>query len=166
MLSFYEKSVKGIMRNRAKCKLCKDILESFHEFDLVACSCDEISISGGSVRFECGAKDWKNFLRLDDTDKEFQITVKDKNEDSSNSRDDIKDNDIGSNRVDLVNISNDSTFVELDDRPAFTKQDLLSQLDMMIKNIESLPQHAMTLPINHYDFASLMILLSSILRAS
>lgn len=68
------------MRNRAKCKLCGSILESFHEFDWVECTCKEIAISGGQVRFECAAKDWSNFLRIDDAgiEKPIQIQNKDK----------------------------------------------------------------------------------------
>lgn len=155
-----------MMRNRAKCKLCKDILESFHEFDHVTCSCDEISISGGTIKFECAAKDWKNFLRIDDTDKEFEVTVKEKHEDLGNSKLGNKNITIDSTAINVDNISTDSGSVGVDDRPGITKQDLLSQLDAMIENIESLPQHAMTLPINHYDHVSLMILISSILRAS
>ena len=44
------------------------------------------------------------------------------------------------------------------------KAELLSELEMMIKNIEGLPSHALILPINHYDFCSLLILLSALLR--
>lgn len=154
------------MRNRAKCKLCKETLESFHEFDHVTCSCDEISISGGIVRLECAAKDWKNFLRIDDNDKEFEIIVKEKNEDIGNSRDDSKNNTIDTIHSPLDSVSADAGVAQLDNRQGITKQDLLSQLDSMIANIESLPPHAMTLPINHYDHVSLMILVSSIFRAS
>lgn len=45
------------------------------------------------------------------------------------------------------------------------KKDLLDMLDHMIKAIEILPENAMTLPINHYDHYSLLLLLSSILRS-
>ena len=45
-----------------------------------------------------------------------------------------------------------------------TKKELIELLDEMVANIENLPPHAMILPINHYDFCSLMILLSSIFR--
>ena len=45
------------------------------------------------------------------------------------------------------------------------KEDLLTMLDEMIKNIERLPPHALYSPISHADFCSLMMLLSSILRA-
>jgi hypothetical protein len=63
------------VRNRAKCKLCKDVLESFHTFDRVECSCGEISISGGMDHFECAFKNIQNFLRLDDQDKEISVRM-------------------------------------------------------------------------------------------
>ena len=42
---------------------------------------------------------------------------------------------------------------------------LIEELDRMIENIDNLPAHAKILPINHYDFGSLLILLSAIFRA-
>ena len=63
------------MKNRAKCKLCNDVLESFHRHDFVRCKCDEISIDGGTDLFKCGAKNWCNFIRLDDNDNEFPVKV-------------------------------------------------------------------------------------------
>lgn len=44
------------------------------------------------------------------------------------------------------------------------KKELLSMLDQMISNVENLPQGAMLSPVTHYDYVSLMILLSSILK--
>jgi hypothetical protein len=38
-------------------------------------------------------------------------------------------------------------------------------LDKMIEDIENLPEKAMLTPINHYDFCSLIILLSSIFKS-
>jgi hypothetical protein len=46
-----------------------------------------------------------------------------------------------------------------------SKKDLVQMLDEMINNIERLPTEAMTTPINHYDFVSLIMLLSSIFKA-
>ncbi len=46
-----------------------------------------------------------------------------------------------------------------------TPKELLNSLDEMIKSIEALPSHAMLTSINHYDFASALILLSAILRS-
>ncbi len=57
------------MKNRAKCKKCHSVLESFHEFDYITCKCGEIAISGGNQKLECYANDWSNFLRVDDNDK-------------------------------------------------------------------------------------------------
>jgi hypothetical protein len=49
--------------------------------------------------------------------------------------------------------------------PKPTKKELLDMLDEMIKNVEKLPVSAMMVPITHYDYCSLMILLSAILRS-
>ena len=126
------------MRNRAKCALCGDIIESFHHLDYVTCSCDHISIDGGPDNFKAAAYDWNNFLRIDDNNNEFTVTVLERNE---------------------------SKPEQSTDTHTPTKQELLDMLDEMRKNIENLPDHAMTAPITHYDFASLLLLVSSIFRA-
>ncbi len=46
-----------------------------------------------------------------------------------------------------------------------TREDFLAALDEMIKRIEEMPKQAMVVAINHYDFVSLLILLSSIFRS-
>lgn len=123
------------MINRAKCRLCNSIIESYHATDLVLCKCGEISVDEGSA-LKCFAKDWNNFIRVDDNGNEIIVKVK----------------------------NNDTKPTEIDStRP--NKKELLSMLDEMIKNTEKLPQAAMTSPITHYDFASALLLLSSILRA-
>lgn len=123
------------MINRAKCRLCNSIIESYHATDLVLCKCGEISVDGGNA-LKCYAKDWQNFIRVDDNGNEIIVKIK----------------------------NNDTKPTEIDStRP--NKKELLSMLDEMIKNIENLPQVAMTNPITHYDFASALLLLSSILRA-
>jgi len=128
------------MRNRAKCKLCKTILESFHEFDYVKCSCDEISISGGNVRNECAAKNWDNFLRIDDAGREISIKVVD-----SEDKDEA---------IETSNLFN-----------APSKKDLIEMLDKMVEDMENLPTTALLSPINHYDFYSLIMLISSIFKS-
>lgn len=56
-------------RNRAMCRLCGDVVESTHRHDLVACSCGEIFVDGGSDYFRAGARDFANFIRpVDDED--------------------------------------------------------------------------------------------------
>jgi len=44
-----EKIVK--IRNRAKCKLCGDIIESKYRHDFVTCKCGAISVDGGQDYF-------------------------------------------------------------------------------------------------------------------
>lgn len=64
------------MRNRAKCKLCADVIESFHADDYVPCKCGEISVDGGMALL-CKANNWGNFLRVDDDGKEISVKVVD-----------------------------------------------------------------------------------------
>ena len=51
------------------------------------------------------------------------------------------------------------------DAPRPSKEELLDMLSEMIKNIEKLPQNAMSTPISHYDLLSALLLVSAILRA-
>lgn len=45
------------------------------------------------------------------------------------------------------------------------REDFVNALEEMLKKIEEMPQQAMVVAINHYDFASLLILLLSIFRS-
>lgn len=65
------------MRNRAKCKLCQSIIESFHLNDFVSCKCGEIFVNGGTDDYKCGAGEWSNFLRVDDEGNEIVVKVTD-----------------------------------------------------------------------------------------
>ncbi len=62
------------MRNIAKCKLCESVIESVHASDYVYCKCGEIAVDGGDS-LRCSAKDWKNFLRVDDEGNEIVVKV-------------------------------------------------------------------------------------------
>lgn len=64
------------MRNRAKCKLCSTIIESFHETDLQFCECKSIGLDGGKYTFKVYANDFSNVIRIDDDDKEIPIKEK------------------------------------------------------------------------------------------
>lgn len=123
------------MRNRAKCKLCKDIIESFHTHDHQVCHCGHIEVSGGDA-LKCYAKDFHNFIRVDDEGNEILVTVKEK---------------------DVAQTLNQ------DAGP--TKKQLLSMLADMVESIEKLPSDALRSPITHYDYWSLLLLLSDIFRA-
>ncbi len=119
------------MNNRAKCKKCNTIIESFHPGDYVTCSCGEISVDGG-IAMRCAAVDWANFLRVDDEGNELVVKA-------------------------IEADSEDPFSKELPQTPH--KQQLLEMLKDMVRNIEKLPPHAMSNPINHYDFESLLVLL-------
>lgn len=120
------------MKNRAKCKLCHSIIESFHPTDYVICNCGEISVYGGDSMI-CSAKNWDNFLRVDDEGNEIFITVKSPQE-------------------------------EVKDRKKITRAEMKDIVNEIKRKIELLPTHAMDLPLNHYDYLSILMLFSSILE--
>ena len=80
------------------------------------------------------ALDWVNFISVHDDDSEHPVEVKEKD--------------------------------PIDEIPKHkpTRKELLDMLDNIIENVEKLPPHAMSQPITHYDFVSLVLLLSVILR--
>ena len=125
------------MRNRAKCKLCGDILESFFPDDFVRCKCDEISIDGGPTSFKCYAKNWNNFLRVDDEGKEFPVKVKEKD---SEEIDEKEFNIIKSN----------------------SPGEAIEALRSLIKAYKDLPPVAMSASITHYDMYSALLLMLAI----
>lgn len=128
------------MRNRAKCKLCQSIIESFHQFDHITCKCSEISISGGDFVFTAYAKDFANFLRVDDEGNEIIVSYTDK----------LPDKD---------------TEQKLDEPPKkVTKKELLDILDTMIKADESLPEQAQHAPLSYYDLLRYMLVIQNILK--
>lgn len=65
------------MKNKAKCKLCQSIIESMNETHYVTCSCGEISVDGGES-MRCAARNFDNFLRIDDEGNEVVVQVKEK----------------------------------------------------------------------------------------
>lgn len=132
------------MRNRAKCKKCDSIIESFHTQDLVYCKCGEIAVDKGQA-MKCIAGDWANFVRVDDEGNEIVPKV------------------ISKDALETA-----TTPVTIGDHPLKsypTRSELLKMLDDMIASVENLPPAAMSAPITHYDYCSLLILLSAVFRA-
>jgi hypothetical protein len=127
------------MRNRAKCRKCSTIIESFHRYDYVSCKCGEISISGGLDVLEVSAKQFSNFLRVDDEGHEIEVTVQEK--DKHESKEGYKD---------------------YPEKP--TRKDLIDEFQILVKNLESLPPAALSAPVSHYDLYSFLLLLSCILQ--
>jgi hypothetical protein len=63
------------MKNRARCKKCKDVIHSKYRHDFVSCKCGAIFVDGGNDYFRYGG-DLEAFERLDDNDnvmEEIQI---------------------------------------------------------------------------------------------
>jgi len=71
----FDTNTRGHVRNRAKCRKCNSIIESFTVSDYVPCECGEIAIDGGSFKFLLYAKNWENFIRISDNDEEIEIKV-------------------------------------------------------------------------------------------
>jgi hypothetical protein len=129
--------LKGFMKNRAKCKLCESIIESFHRYDFVTCKCGEIALDGGTDSFRVMATDLNNIIRVDDLGNEVIVTILDKNEESPPSGDTKK----------------------------LSKEELLGVLNETIKNIDNLPTQAKFSPVSNADFSASLVLLSAIFRA-
>jgi thymidylate synthase len=88
----------------------------------------------GGDSMKCYAKDWNNFVRVDDEGNEIIPKIIDKIEQE-----------------------------ERKEKP--TKSEIINMIDEMRAKIESLPPHVMTTPINHYDYYSLLVLMSAALRS-
>lgn len=123
------------MKNRAKCKLCNSIIESFHRYDHVTCKCGEISVDGGTDEMRSYVKNWNNFLRIDDNGNEIIVQVKDVKEPIT---------DMPKHKP--------------------TKKELMEMLEDMIKSYDNLPAHAMQAPVTNYDLSACLLLILSIFR--
>lgn len=126
------------MRNRAKCKLCESVIESFHRYDCVSCKCGEISVDGGNEYFRCLAKNFENFLRLDDDDNVIVPKIVDKEEPKT---EDVKQLDI-------------------DTKPS--RKDMLEMLRAQAQAIEALPPAGLSSYVTNYDLLSLLWLLCAV----
>lgn len=56
--------MKKILINKAKCKVCGDVIVSKHRHDFVQCNCGEISVDGGQEYLRRGARNVENFIEL------------------------------------------------------------------------------------------------------
>jgi hypothetical protein len=127
------------MRNRAKCRLCKSIIESYHKQDYVVCKCGEIGVDGGIELMRCIANDWHNFIRVDDQDNEIIPKI------------------IDGDKIEAPKEGELPT--------KYNREQLLSYLDQIINDIERLPSEAMFSPITHLDYVTGLLLIRSLLRS-
>jgi hypothetical protein len=141
------------MKNRAKCKLCSSVIESFHPEDYVTCKCGEIAVDGGDA-LKCIARNWENFIRIDDKGNEIIIKVKEKSTKSIQQPTNETSEKQDEHESDNTNKANH--------RPS--REELLDMLSEMIKSIENLPPHAMSVPVTQYDFYSLLSIILVVLK--
>ena len=123
------------MRNRAKCRLCKSELESVALMDYMECTCGEIGISGGVDKLNCFAKDFTNFIRLDDEGKEVEVKVIDKAQDK------------------------EEVPVTEEIKQEMTREDKIKLVNAMLDYYENLPQHAMLSAPTQYDLKAVYVLI-------
>ncbi len=135
-----------IMRNRAKCKLCGDIIESVHSKDYQKCSCDQIGIDGGEIEFKAYAKDWSNFIRIGDDCQEIMPKIIDKSNTSSG------------------HVESDEIALEYNPTPEEKHEKLCSMLKGVIDSYDNLPQHAKLASITHYDLQAALLIIYEIVR--
>lgn len=117
-------------RNRAKCKLCNEVIESFVLNDYVECSCGEIAISGGSYKYLVFAKDWNNLLRVSELNEEIAVTEENKAEANAESA---------------------------QEENGISLKDVLYSLESAATGIRNLPLHAQTSYVTHLDHLSLIV---------
>jgi hypothetical protein len=51
-----------------------------------------------------------------------------------------------------------------DEKQKMSKSDMIFYIDSMIKSIDNLPQAAMMTPVTHYDYYSLLLLISALFK--
>lgn len=88
------------MRNRAKCKLCQSIIESFLPDEIVYCKCGEIAVCDGAAMrmWPIGSP---NFLRVDEVGHEIVVSYKEKRAEGESHEDSDKPNEPRS-KADLI----------------------------------------------------------------
>lgn len=132
------------MRNRAKCKLCEDIIESKHLHDYVTCKCGEIAVDGGQEYFRCGIQtSWKNFLRIEEDGTIKEVTYVEPEEPKET---------VEAEANEYV-------------APVLSRAEKIQELERFFDHIvfESLPDHAKFSFVTQAQFQSLGLLLVSIL---
>lgn len=150
------------MRNRAKCKICRQIIESKTVHDYVTCPCGEISIDGGPGYLRCIAKDFYNFLRIDEDDNEIEVRLYDKKS--------IEEKKYPKIVVKLAPKNQEEPQEEQQEEQkepqnALTKDEIMVLFDEMIGYIETMSDTAKLTSITHYDQLSLMLLLRSLFKS-
>lgn len=123
--------------NKAKCLRCGDVLVSTHLHDHAQCICGNVSVCGGTVNPIIRATDYLTLGSVEDGAEVIYTKNKCKKEEKDNNS-----------------------------HEKVTKDELLHALEGMAKGIERLPSHAGLAPVTQKDLYELIVVLSSIFRAS
>ncbi len=138
------------MKNKAKCKKCESIIESFHASDYVSCKCGAIALDGGEAMY-CFAHDWDDLIRVDDNGHEIIPKIMETK------------SPCYATLADVIQIAPDA----IEPGPIHLgKKEVLDNIEQLTKIIEGLPGYALDSPITHRDYLSLLGLISSVLRLS
>jgi len=65
-----EEETMGKERNRGKCQLCEEVIESKFRHDMVWCKCGEIFVDGGLDYYRRGAMHMENFIEVREEEEE------------------------------------------------------------------------------------------------
>ena len=154
------------MRNRAKCKLCKIVIESFFDNDHVTCKCGEISVYGGTSNYYVSAvRDLSNILRVDDNDNVIIPKIITQNENTENNNEKIENQTSGPIIDNVNDMSNQISENENSStqKSRARKNTAISEIDHILETIDRMPSHAMSNAITHYDYMTILILMKSLL---
>ncbi len=146
---------------KAKCKLCNNIIEIKNRTDMFSCPCGEITIDYITTQLHASIKtDKTNLLFVDDEGNEIlPKECFDKVEEvfspiTFNGPEDVA-------WIDGRSIKEIAEEINMGSR-----RELLSMLDAMILQIDSLPQPAKYAPVTHSDFSELLTLVAALFRSS
>lgn len=149
------------MRNRAKCALCGDVIESVMEnspterkkgdlieircSDYVECKCGEIAVFDGPA-MGCASKNgYRNFLRLKEDGTEIPVKYHEKEHNSQNDAmvDNTQEHDFQAQR---------------------SREELLQELIEIVSYNFKLPPHEYQAPLRVCDFVSVMVRVIEVLK--
>ena len=127
----------NLAMNKAKCLRCGDIIVSTHLHDHAQCICGNVSVCGGTVNPVIRATDYLTLGSVED------------GADVIYAKDHCKGKEQNG-----------------DNHEQISKVELIDVLDDMAKGIKRLPKQAILAPASQSDLLQLIMLLSSIFRAS
>lgn len=102
------------------------------EHDHIVCKCGQIAVSGGPEKPKASARNFDNFLRVDDEGNEKPVVFKESEE---------------------------------GEPKKLSTEEILIELDTLIKSYENLPNHALFAPASQADQLSLLMIVSSLFKS-